>query len=121
MHTKSPLLQVLFMFSIISNIDFSNSERNNQEDDGRLSYRKRCRLQIIQDKILYDPVKIMILIYVCNDDTIPAKHISKCKINPSTGVTNYRTDLEFYVGLILSRFLRSATSSYFTGILSKII
>ena len=41
----------------------------------------------------------MILIYVCNDESIPAKYISKCKINPSTGVMNYRTDLEFYVSI----------------------
>lgn len=98
------------MFSIISHFDFSYSQRNNQEDDGGLPHRKRCKIVVIQDKILYDPVKIMILIYVCNDDTIPAKHIAKCKINPSTGVTNYRTDLEFYVSLLLFRFLRSATS-----------
>jgi hypothetical protein len=39
----------------------------------------------------------MILIYVCKDDQIPRKHIYRCKINPSTGVINYRTDLEFYV------------------------
>lgn len=98
------------MFSIISHFDFSYSQRNNQEDDGGLPHRKRCTDVAIQDKILYDPVKIMILIYVCNDDNIPAKHIAKCKINPSSGVTNYRTDLEFYVGLFLFRFLRSAIS-----------
>lgn len=110
MCAKSSLLQVLFVFSIISHFDFSYSQGDHQEDDGGLPHRKRCKNVAIQDKILYDPVKIMILIYVCNDDSIPAKHIAKCKINPSTGVTNYRTDLEFYVGLFLFRFLRSATS-----------
>lgn len=44
-----------------------------------------------------DPVKLMILIYVCNDDSVPSRHIERFKINPSTGVINYRTDLEFYV------------------------
>lgn len=46
-----------------------------------------------QEELLMDPVKLMILIYVCNDDSIPNKHIERCKINPSTGVINYRTDL----------------------------
>lgn len=70
-------------------------------------------LNISQDELLMDPVKLMILIYVCNDDTIPNKHIEKCKINPSTGVINYRTDLEFYVQLHLYRFLNFAITSSF--------
>jgi hypothetical protein len=57
----------------------------------------------------------MILIYVCNDDSLPAKHIARCKINPSTGVINYRTDLEFYVPLPRARSRRFATSSSSTA------
>ena len=70
-------------------------------------------MNISQDELLMDPVKLMILIYVCNDDSIPNKHIEKCKINPSTGVINYRTDLEFYVQLHLPRSPNFAITSFF--------
>jgi len=43
--------------------------------------------------MLFDPIKLMVLIYVGSDDSVPLKHIRKCKINPSTGIINYRTDL----------------------------
>lgn len=89
--------------------DLRHSKRDNPAHDGSLPSRKRRKPSLTQDKILYDPVKLMILIYVCNDDSLPEKHISKCKINPSTGVINYRTDLEFYVISFSSRSLKCAT------------
>ena len=64
--------------------------------------------------VLYDPIKLMILIHVSSDDSVPSKHIERCKINPSTGIINYRTDLEFYVRQSLYRFLKCAITLYFT-------
>ena len=46
---------------------------------------------------MYDPIKLMILIYLCEDTEIPKRHLWKCRVNPSTDVDTYRTDLEFYV------------------------
>lgn len=66
----------------------------------------------------------MILIYICNDDKIPLKHIENCKISPSTGILNYRTDLEFYVHLSLTPDSTDmqlySLPSQFTGQLSQI-
>ena len=52
----------------------------------------------IQEETLYDPIKLMILIYLCEDDNIPQNFINRCRLNPNVGIDTYRTDLEFYVG-----------------------
>lgn len=110
LHSKSTLLQMFLVSAVVKHNDLRHPKINNPTHDGILSARKRCNSLLTQDKILYDPVKLMILIYVCNDDSLPQKHVSKCKISPSTGVINYRTDLEFYVFVYLSRYLKCATT-----------
>ena len=59
---------------------------------------------------MWDPIKLMILIHVSSDDSVPSKQIERCKINPSTGIINYRTDLEFYVPCPSHRSPRCATT-----------
>ena len=63
----------------------------------------------------------MILIYICNNDKVPQKHIENCKINPSAGVINYRTDLEFYVLPTPPRSPRYATTLSSTAVWSTTI
>ena len=63
---------------------------------------------------MYDPIKLMILIYLCEDVEIPKRHLRKCRVNPSIDIESYRTDLEFYVLPLQFRFPSSATISYFT-------
>lgn len=50
---------------------------------------------------MYDPIKLMILIYLCEDTEIPKRHLWKCRVNPSSSVDTYRSDLEFYVRFII--------------------
>ena len=111
LRAKGALLQVLLLPAGRTGHDFRHPQADRAAHDGGLPGLKRRISRITQDKILIDPVKLMILIYVCNDDSIPAKHVSKCKISPSTGVFSYRTDLEFYVLCHPSRSRKSATSS----------
>lgn len=42
---------------------------------------------------MYDPIKLMILIYLCADEEIPKKHLEKCRVNPNLIIDAYRTDL----------------------------
>lgn len=46
-----------------------------------------------QEDTLFDPIKLMILIYLCHDEVITKSHIDRCRINPSSEVDSYRTDL----------------------------
>ena len=58
---------------------------------------------------MYDPIKLMILIYLCADEQIPRKHLEKCRVNPNLAHDSYRTDLEFYVKPSLFRSRKCAT------------
>ena len=46
-----------------------------------------------KEDTLFDPIKLMILIYLCEDERITKSHIERCRINPSSEVDSYRTDL----------------------------
>lgn len=49
--------------------------------------------QLIQDDTLFDPIKLMILIYLCEDPGVTRSHIERCRINPPSEIDSYRTDL----------------------------
>ncbi len=50
-----------------------------------------------EEESLYDPIKLLILIYLWQDDAIPQKHINRCRLNANINSETYRTDLEFYI------------------------
>ena len=60
---------------------------------------EHVHIPIIQEITMYDPIKLMILIYLCEDTDIPKRHLWKCRVNPNLGVDSYRSDLEFYVSI----------------------
>lgn len=49
---------------------------------------------------LFDPLKLMIIIYLCEDKDIPHKLIQRCRLNPDLSLKyKNRIDIEFYVNI----------------------
>lgn len=54
----------------------------------------------IDDTELFETLKVMIIIYLCEDKNIPHRLIQRCRINPILGFgTRNRGDIEFYVSV----------------------
>jgi hypothetical protein len=106
---KSVLLQ---MFSLSSKRSYSHhwhSQTDTATNDQELCNRRRSTLTTTQDDGIEDSIKLMILIYLCLDESIPKKFIHRCQINPDHATESYRTDLQFYVHILECRYLNCAT------------
>jgi hypothetical protein len=46
-----------------------------------------------------DSIKLMILIHLSLDESVPERFINRCQLTPDHSTEHYRTDLQFYVRL----------------------
>lgn len=80
----------------------SSHFRRPQKEPPAYGAKFRHRIQpstplAIQSDKVEDSIKLMILIHLSLDESVPERFINRCQINPSQSTSHYRTDLQFYV------------------------
>ena len=106
--SKGILLQMFSLPTKWSHPDNWHSQTNSTKDDQKFCNWWQRTLFFTEEEGIEDSIKLMILIYLCLDESIPKKFINRCQINPDHASDSYRTDIQFYVIILVVRFLSYA-------------